>query len=145
MPLQDAFALLLASHHPQINLIGVSTVHGNASLSHTTRNTLAVLQACSRSSLPLVIGESRPLVREPQAAPSIHGESGLDGVPLLPQPDTSRLQHRPHGTSHITDAILAHPPNTVWIVATGPLTNIAKALAERPEIAAHFAGLSTLR
>ncbi|KAL7789435.1 hypothetical protein V8C37DRAFT_386509 [Trichoderma ceciliae] len=36
-PQKDVFAILLAAHHPRINLLGISTVFGNASLEYVRR------------------------------------------------------------------------------------------------------------
>lgn len=127
-----------------VELLGVSTVHGNASLKHTTSNTCAILQAMGRGDVPVVQGESRPLRREPCFAPEFHGESGLDGVSLLPKPDQARLQNLNQGVHHIASTIMAEPPNTVWLVATGPLTNIAKLFMESPEVVSHIRGLSIM-
>jgi len=56
----DAFAILLAAHHPSSNLLGISTVFGNAPLSNTTHNTLAILTAIKRTDVPVYAGASKP-------------------------------------------------------------------------------------
>ena len=40
----DAIALLLALASPEVDLIGVTTVHGNQTLEKTTANALKVLE-----------------------------------------------------------------------------------------------------
>lgn len=138
----DAFAILLAAYHSKANLIGISTTHGNASIENTTHNTLAVLEAIDATHVPVIKGRDRPLRRDPSFAPNIHGESGLDGVTLLPEhPQASPL------SDSLTDAvntILERPPNTVHIVATGPLTNIAILFSWSQELAMHIASLSIM-
>lgn len=52
----------------------MSTVHGNASLEHTTQNGLSILEAIGRRDIPLYPGASKPLVRDAVHAASIHGE-----------------------------------------------------------------------
>jgi uridine nucleosidase len=42
------------------------------------------------------------------------------------------------------DALLACSPNTVWLVATGALTNIALLFATFPAVASHIRGLSIM-
>ena len=44
----DAMALLLALASPELELLGVSTVHGNQTLDKTTANALRVLELASR-------------------------------------------------------------------------------------------------
>ena len=74
MLVQDAFALLLAAHSPKLHLLGVSTVHGNASLLNTTRNTLSILEAIGRRDVDVYAGAEKPFCREAAHAPGIHGK-----------------------------------------------------------------------
>ena len=80
----DAIALLLALASPEIELVGVTTTHGNQTLDKTTDNALRVLALVGRTDVPVAVGADRPLVRELHVAAHVHGESGLDG-PELPQ------------------------------------------------------------
>lgn len=89
-------------------------------------------------------GADKPLVRPAQYAASIHGETGLDGVDLLPKVPASTLASVPQSISAIAEHILAEPVNTVWIVATGPLTNIALLLRDFPAVRTHIKGLSIM-
>ncbi|RFU31311.1 Ribosylpyrimidine nucleosidase/Uridine nucleosidase, partial [Scytalidium lignicola] len=139
----DAFAMLFASHHPNINLLGISTVHGNSSVDHTTSNALSVLTAVGRTSIPVFRGSKEGLVRPAVHAPDIHGISGLDGSPLLPPPAVGPIE----GVSYvdaIASALLATPPGSAWLIATGALTNIALVFQAYPELAAHIKGLSIM-
>ena len=81
----DAIALLLALASPEIDLVGVTTVHGNQTLEKTTDNALRVLALVGREDVPLAMGADRPLEREPHVAAHVHGESGLDGPELPPR------------------------------------------------------------
>ncbi|KAI9672842.1 MAG: Uridine nucleosidase 1 [Alyxoria varia] len=138
----DAFAILLAAHHPQANLLGLSTVHGNAPVTETTPNTLAVLQAIGRSSIPVVQGNSRPLEREPSFATEMHGDSGLalHDPSLLPKAEERAV----HDMQHAVDTLLAQPQGSAWIVSTGPLTNVAHLMELEPRLAHHICGLSAM-
>ncbi len=84
----DAIALLLALASPEIELVGVTTTHGNQTLDKTTDNALRLLALVDRTDVPVALGAERPLVRELHVAAHVHGESGLDG-PELP---TARLR-----------------------------------------------------
>ena len=70
---QDAFAILLAAHHPALRLLGISTVHGNASLEQTTWNALSVLTAIRRTDIPVHAGAAKPFCRDAVHAANIHG------------------------------------------------------------------------
>lgn len=88
-------------------------------------------------------GASKPFCRESIAAPDIHGESGLDGTKLLPFPVRTPLSHC-NAVLEMKDSLLACPANTAWLVATGPLTNIALLFATFPVVASHIRGLSIM-
>jgi inosine-uridine nucleoside N-ribohydrolase len=117
----DAIALLLALASPEIDLVGVTTVHGNQTLDKTTDNALRVLALVGREDVPLAMGADRPLVREPDVAAHVHGESGLDG-PELPQRGSEPIAQ--HAVDFLVERVT---PDTV-LIPLGPLTNVARAL-----------------
>ena len=114
----DAIALLLALASPEVELLGVTTVHGNQTLDKTTENALRVLELVGRSDVPVARGAEQPLLRELHVAAHVHGESGLDG-PELPSATATPVDEA--AIDFIAGRIR---PGTV-LVATGPLTNIA--------------------
>jgi inosine-uridine nucleoside N-ribohydrolase len=130
----DFVAILAAAEHTE--LIGISTVAGNAPLSATTRNTLLCAQMFSLD-VAVHAGCDRPLVRPAVFAPDIHGTSGLAG-PVLP--DVTRAVAPGHGAQAIIDASHAH--RGMWLVPTGPLTNVAVALRLDPTLVERIAGIS---
>ncbi|TVY57084.1 Uridine nucleosidase [Lachnellula cervina] len=138
----DAFAILLSAHHPNLNLLGLSTVHGNSSLPHTTRNALSLLTAMGTPNIPVYSGASKSLTRRAIHAPSIHGESGLDGTSLLPSP-LAQPMNEP-AVQAMAKALLSTAPQTAWLVATGALTNIALLFSSHPDLASHIKGLSIM-
>lgn len=76
-------------------------------------------------------------------APDIHGASGLDGTTLLPQPALPARTH-PTAIDAAAAALLATPPQTAWLVATGTLTNAARLFAAYPALARHLRGFSLM-
>ncbi|CAK1355620.1 Uridine nucleosidase [Cercospora beticola] len=139
----DALAILLSAQHPSINLLGISTIHGNASLNNTTYNTRAILKAIGREDVPVYIGASKPFCRTPAAAADIHGESGLDGTTCLPVP-TVPARTDLTAVDAMYQALIAQPAGTAYVVATGACTNIALLFAVYPDLAEHIAGLSIM-
>lgn len=127
----DAIALLLAYGNPEIELLAVTTVVGNQTLEKVTRNALSVARIAGITGIPFAAGCPRPLIREIETAPDIHGDSGLDG-PVLPEPVLT-LDPR-HAVQLIIDTIMAHPPKTITLVPTAGLTNIALAARLEPRI-----------
>src|SRR5260370_41854548 len=59
----DAIAILLAAHHPEIDLLAITTVAGNQSLEKTTHNALKVCSLANIRNVPVARGMDRPLVR----------------------------------------------------------------------------------
>jgi inosine-uridine nucleoside N-ribohydrolase len=128
----DAMALLLALASPELDLLGVTTVHGNTTLANTTTNALKVLELGGRADMPVAAGADRPLLREPRVADHVHGASGLDG-PDLPRPSAAPVAA--HAVDFLAERIAASD-RPVTLVPTGPLTNVALLLARHPESAA---------
>ena len=133
----DAFALIVASKFADI--IGVTTVAGNAPLSLTTKNARVILDICGASNVQLHSGAGRPLVAEPIHAAYIHGESGMDGANFA---EPSRGVDGTDAVHFIVDTVRANPG--VWLVPTGPLTNIALALRAAPDLVANISGISLM-
>ena len=117
----DAIALLLALASPEVELLGVTTVHGNQTLAKTTANALRVLDLAGRSDIAVAAGADRPLLRELTVASHVHGDSGLDG-PALPAASRAPLDE---GAVEFMVRTIAASPEPVTLLPTGPLTNIA--------------------
>ena len=126
--IDDAFALLYALGRADARLIGVSAVAGNVSLAKAARNTRAVLALAGRADIPVWEGAAAPLLGHVGDASDIHGESGL-GRAMLPEPPPAAA------TPHAVDALIAATrAQEAVLVATGPLTNIALAVARDPAL-----------
>jgi uridine nucleosidase len=73
----------------------------------------------------------------------IAGESGLDGVTLLPKPVELAATDVDHLEAAYR-ALMATAPGTAWLVSTGTLTNIAMLFQKYTDLAAHLKGLSIM-
>ena len=122
----DAIAILLALASPEVELVAITTTHGNQTLEKTTANALKVLELAGRSDVPVARGSELPLTRELTVADHVHGESGLDG-PELPDPTAQPVDDE--AVSFLAGQL---GPGVV-LVPTGPLTNIARLLDEHPD------------
>jgi pyrimidine-specific ribonucleoside hydrolase len=131
----DALAITLALARPELEVLGITTVAGNAPLAATTRNALRVLALLGRPDVPVAAGADQPLVRPLETAPEVHGTSGLDGADL-PEPVG---EARPEGALEFMRATLAATPAPVTLIPTGPLTNVALLLRTYPALAAKVA------
>ncbi|KAG1735708.1 Inosine/uridine-preferring nucleoside hydrolase domain-containing protein [Suillus paluster] len=144
----DATALMMACQLENIKLLGVSSVHGNASADCTAKNTARCLHAFAASSDVLVYrGASKPLLRPTKHDPEIHGEDGLGGVVGLPSADSPEVQARfaRNDDGSFIHAIegMATSIKDVWhngtgrqvsVVSSGPMTNIALFISVYPDL-----------
>lgn len=132
----DTVALVVAAAHT--DLVGITTVSGNASLGDVTRNALAVAELFGIDA-PVHAGADRPLVAPARHAPAVHGESGLGGTSL---PAPTRTAGAGHAVEFLIETTRTRPG--CWLVPVGPLTNIALALRLDPSIVERIAGISLM-
>lgn len=124
----DAVALLYAARH--LDLIGVTTVHGNNTIENVTRNALAVL-TLGGIDVPLAQGCAAPLLGPPPRPAEAHGATGLDGA-VLPEPDRAPIGM--HAVDFLIAQARAHQGELVLAVI-GPATNVALAIKREPRFA----------
>lgn len=125
----DAVAILLALGSPAVRLLGITTTFGNCAVRDATRNALRVL-ALAGSDVPVAQGAGGPLVASLQLANYVHGVSGLDG-PELPEPFAEPVPDA--AVDFLADKLLT-AGEPVVVVATGPITNVATLLRDRPDV-----------
>src|SRR6266851_7329026 len=126
----DAVALIMALRAPDVRVVAITTVAGNVPVLQSTRNALYTVELCA-ANVPVYTGADKPLLRTYQNATWFHGRDGL-GEHNYPAPRQSAANG--HAVDAIIEAIEANPG--IVIVTLAPLTNLALALAKKPEIAA---------
>jgi inosine-uridine nucleoside N-ribohydrolase len=126
----DAVAILLAAGHDAIDVLGVTTVAGNCSLELATLNARRVAALAGLDGVPIAAGAAGPLHGELVTAPDIHGDTGLDGYDLR----GGEAPLDPRTALELMAATLEAAPDPVTVVATGPLTNVARLLSARRDL-----------
>ena len=126
----DAVALIMAIHAPDVRVAAITTVAGNVDVDQATRNALYTVELCG-SDIPVYSGAEKPLLRAHQNARWFHGNDGL-GNRGYPQPQ--RVPEERPAVEAITETVEANPG--LVVVTLGPLTNLALALALKPSIVA---------
>ncbi len=127
----DAIAWTLANASPLLEIRAVTSVCGNQTIEKTTYNAGRVM-ALIGLDVPLAMGRVKPLVADARIAPSVHGESGLDG-PALPEPAKKPVEK---DACALMAEVLETSTEPVTIVSTGPLTNVASLLLLYPHLKA---------
>ena len=126
----DAFALLYALNHPNINVLGITTVFGNVPVETSTKNALILSEMAHKGTI-VYQGANKPLERKVTNYPSfIHGHDGLGGTN---HPQSKFNASKLDAAQFIINEINENSGN-INLVAVGPLTNIANAIKQDPSI-----------
>jgi len=129
----DAVAIMLAALHPDLDLLGVTTVNGNVEVEYGTNNTLRVLDFIDRSHVPVFQGLNKPMSRADFPIPrALKWNSGVHGNELdLPAPRTQKQDK-----SAVEFLVETYRATTepITLVGVAPLSNIATAIAIEPKI-----------
>jgi inosine-uridine nucleoside N-ribohydrolase len=146
----DMMSILLLLQSPQVNVLGITVVTGDAWRDEEVAHTLRLLELVGRADVPVVPGAAFPLVRTQQQTelwqqlygkivymgawskrPTSHGPYE---VPPLREgnPKTKALGE---DAAHFLVRMVREHPHEVTIYEGGPLTNLALALSIDPQFA----------
>lgn len=125
----DAVAILMALQSPEVEVIGMTIVAGNMPVAQGSINARYTAELCGKD-IPVYEGADAPLMREVYRAYFFHGP---DGMGNMNYPAPKRPAEKQHAVPALIDMIRANPG--VELVTLGPLTNVALALSQAPEIA----------
>jgi len=137
----DAIAILLALASPELDVIGITCVAGNAPLHLTEVNALRICELAGRKDMKVFSGCDRPMVRKLVTAEEVHGETGLDGPDW--QDPNMELQPQ-HAVDWLVETLLDAEDRSITICPVGPLTNIGMALVREPAIASKIQSIITM-
>lgn len=130
--IDDAFAIVLASSHPNFKLLGISTVHGNTTLLNVTRNACSLIDFLKIQNIKIYKGSNHPVSNDCFNAHDIHGNSGLGNyvftkeLSVVPSDDMDYLEA-------MKNAVISHE-NKICIVCIGPLTNMYHFAKKYPDL-----------
>src|ERR1700755_1854432 len=126
----DAVALIMALRSPGVSVLAISVVAGNVSVEQGTRNALFTVELCG-SAVPVFTGAAAPLTRPLEDASWFHGQNGLGDHGY--QPTTQPASE--FAVDAMVRTIEANPG--IELITLGPLTNLALALRQSPNLAAN--------
>ena len=126
----DALAIFLAIRSPELKIEGLTPVAGNVPLELTLPNALRLVEIAGRTDIPVAAGAKQPLKRQLVTASYAHGENGLGGV-QFPEPKTKPV---PESAPEFIRRMVRQSPGEIHLIAIGPLTNLALAFQDDPQL-----------
>ena len=128
----DAVALFLALSSPdELEILGITTVAGNVPLKLTERNARIICDIADSKETQVFAGCSRPMLVDLMTAENVHGKTGIDGIDIF-KPKTPLKEL--HAVDFIVKSLKDADTDSITLVPTGPLTNIALAIIKDPSI-----------
>ena len=132
-----SMAIVMAVKSKDLDVKAITTVNGNYPVDVTAVNALKVLEMLGRTDIPVAKGMPEPMFRETPKDPFTHGKDG-QAENFLPDPKTSLSEK--HAMDMIIDVVKENP-GEIYILSTGPMSNIAMAMKKAPEIKPMIAGI----
>lgn len=134
-PSDDALALLLALQSPELDVVGITTVAGNASMERATADVLRVLEIVGRADIPVYRGAARPLRHAAgEWEKASYGRWWADDAPP-PWGGYARKKAEAGTAADFLARAAKARPGELAIAAIGPLTNVALAIRQDPGFA----------
>jgi len=128
----DAVMLMMAfAKRDILNIRGITTVAGNVSVDKTTRNARIICEICGQTDIPVFAGYAKPMKRDLFTADEVHGEEGMNGVEIY---DPKMPVQKKHAVNFIVDTLRDAKDAEITLIVTGPMTNIAAAFTQAPDI-----------
>jgi purine nucleosidase len=132
----DALAIFLALASPEMDVLGLTTVYGNAAVDVTTRNALTLVDIAGRGELPVAAGAASPIVAPYLGpVPHVHGADGQGDCGIRAGSRTAL----PISAANFLGQAVVDNPGEITILALGPLTNLALALRLFPSLPSQVA------
>ncbi len=127
--LDDAVALCIALFDPRLEVVAVTAVGGNVPPHLATRNVQAIIEQLDPPRWPRIGAASPPDHGLPVDGRFMHGIDGLGGCNF----EVAELR-TPHPSEKLICDEIRAAPESVTLVALGPLTNVARAFQRDPEL-----------
>ncbi len=127
--IDDAMAMCMALFAQELEVVAVTAVGGNLPPAVATRNAQAIVAHLDPPRRPRIGTASPPDQGLPVDSRYLYGSDGLGGVEFK----VAELAHQHPSEKLICDEVRA-APESVTIIALGPLTNIARAFQRDPEL-----------
>ena len=126
----DVTSLLLGLRWPDVEVVGITVAAGNVELDMCVRNALYTTEMAGRADVPVFPGADKPLMRDLVTAHYVHGEDGMGNSDFPPPQKQAEDLFAPRSIAELA----SKHAGELEIIAQAPLTNIALALREDPDL-----------
>jgi len=126
----DAVAIMMALQSPDVSVEAITVVFGNVSVEQGSINARYTVELCEQDT-PIYEGAEQGLMHKPTFAHWFHGTDGMGNM-HYPAPS------RPAADGHAVDELIRRfrkEPGEIELITLGPLTNVALALRQEPDLA----------
>jgi purine nucleosidase len=127
--IDDGAALLMLLNSPEIEVLGITTVHGNVPVELATVNAMRLVALIGFPGMPVHRGNRTPLVQDESWGDYLKGWQSQYG----PTPPWHGLPSPVSAPEAIIRAVDKYP-GEVSILALGPLTNLAQVVQRAPHV-----------
>jgi inosine-uridine nucleoside N-ribohydrolase len=125
--IDGAFAVALALHDPDLEVLGLAASAGNVPAEQATKNVHILIEQIDPRRWPR-LGAALPVEYEIDGL-RLHGPGGLGGVDF----PCAQLHH-PHSSDKIVMDLVRQYPKEVTVICLGPMTVLARAIDRDPEL-----------
>lgn len=125
--IDTAFAVALALHDPNLDVIGLIASAGNIPADRATQNVHLLINAIDPPKWPR-LGAALPVVYEIDGT-RLHGPDGLGNIELPPV-----SLHQPTPGDKVIVELIHNAPKEITVVVLGPGTLLARAFDRNPEL-----------
>ncbi|GAF38418.1 iunH3 protein [Agrilactobacillus composti DSM 18527 = JCM 14202] len=128
--IDDVLALMLAVQTPNLDVVAITVVSGNVPADLGVQNVIKCLEFCDRLDIPIYKGANGPLKRAYVSAQDTHGQDGLGESHI--KVTSNKQAERLDAATFLAQTF--QTPQSIGVIALGPLTNIAQALIANQNI-----------
>ena len=126
--IDTAFAVALALHDPNLDVIGLLPCAGNVSAVQATANVNILIEHCDPAKWPRT-ATALPVDYEIDGT-ALHGADGLGNTNF-----PARSRHQQHPADKVLIELVRENPREVSVLCLGPVTTFARAVDRDPEFA----------
>ena len=127
--IEDSWATLYLGAAGRAEIVAVGTVHGNTSAAQAARNARQLLSVLGLEDVPVARGEAEPWNQDVHYAAAVHGEDGIGGMASTDEPPGTIVDET---AAEQIVRLARERPGELVLLATGPLTNLGRALEIEP-------------